>query len=154
MRKLKLIFAIGTFSAMSSCSPEKPEQINLILKVDPERPSALKDIMTETASKIGMELESQDFSYGGKGGTLGAFLASGSRASIMVRAISDEECHPREGRRSPTFSSSVYSVSIYRTSVFNPKMSLRDMAKVLRDNAKNMGASLVSESEKCTDAKH
>lgn len=99
-----------------------------------------------------MKLESQDFNYGGESGTLTALLAFDSRTSVMVRGISNEECHPREGRRDPSFSRSVYGVSIYRTSIFKPKLTLHNVAEVLGEEAQRRGGALVPESQKCADA--
>ena len=137
--------------SFSACSSSKPEQINLILRIDKGRSASLKEIMAAMANRIGMKLELQDFDYGGESGTLKAALAFDSRTSVMVRSISTEECSPREGRRDPSFSPSVYGVSIYRTSVFQPKLALHNVAEVLREEAQRRGGSLVTENQKCAD---
>ena len=136
---------------VSSCSPNKPEQLNLILRVDATRPASLREIVSAMADRSRMKVESQDFDYGGKNGVLKAFLLSGSRVSVMIRGTSDEECHPREGQRDPSFSRPVYGVSIYRTSIFKPKMALQEVATVLGEEAKRRGGALLPESENCPD---
>jgi hypothetical protein len=137
--------------AVSSCSSGKPEQLNLILRVDANRPASLGEIVSATATRTGMQVESQDFDYGGKNGLLKTYSMSGSRISLMIRATSNEECHPREGRRDPTFSRSVYGVSIYRTSMFKPNMALQEVATVLGEEANRRGGALVPESQNCVD---
>jgi len=137
--------------AVSSCSPSKPEQLNLILRIDAANPASLGEIVSAMANRADMKVESQDFDYGGKNGILKAFLASGSRVSVMIRGTSDEECHPREGRRDPSFSRPVYGVSIYRTSIFKPKITLQEVATVLGEEAKRRGGALVPESQNCVD---
>lgn len=137
--------------AVSSCSPSKPEQLNLILRVDANRPTSLRDIVSAMANRTGLQVTSQDFDYGGKNGLLKAFLMSGSRISVMIRGTSEEECHSQEGRRDPTFSRSVYGVSIYRTSLFKPKIDLQQAAVVLREEAQRRGGDLLSENQKCAD---
>lgn len=96
-----------------------------------------------------MKVESQDFDYGGKNAGFKGFLLSGSRVSVMIRGTSDEERHPREGRRDPSFSRPVYGVSIYHTSMFKPKMALQEIATVSGEEAKRRGGALLPESENC-----
>jgi hypothetical protein len=148
---IRLIFLGIVGIAVSSCSPGKPEQLNLILRIDVTKPASLGEIVSAMANKTGMEVESQDYDYGGKDGVLKAFLVSGSRISVMIRGTSDEECYPREGRRDPTFSRLVYGVSIYRTSIFKPKMGLQEVATVLGQEAKQRGGALVPENQNCAD---
>jgi len=148
-RFVGLMIAALSGVTVSSCSSGKPEQLNLILRIDAGHPASLNEIVSAMADRTGMKVTSQDFDYGGKSGLLKALLASNSRISIMVRGTSDEECHPREGRRDPTFSRSLYGVSIYRTSIFKPRMALKEVAAVLGEEAKRRGGALLPESQLC-----
>jgi hypothetical protein len=141
--------ALGVFLYYSSL--QKPEQINRVLRIDANRPNSLTEIVSAVASRADMKVESQDFDYGGKSGTLKAFLIYDSRVSVMVRGTSNEECHPMEGRRDPSFSGTIYGVSIYRTSMFKPKMPLREIAKVVEEEARQRGGELITEGQKCED---
>jgi hypothetical protein len=148
--KLAFIICISIFLAiLSSCSTDKPEQINMILRIDPDKPESLKKIVFTMADNVKMKVDSQNFDYGGKNGLLKAFLLYDSRTSVMIRGISDEECQSREGLRDPTFSRTLYAVSIYRTSIFKPKISLKELSEILYKEAKAYGGLLLSEEQKC-----
>lgn len=144
-----LIAPVIGFMSLVSCSVGKPEQINLLLKINDQEKSTLSNIVNAVAKATDMKVESQDFQYGGSNGTLRAFLIHNSRTEIMVRSTSDEECSPKQGRRSPTFSRPVYSVSIYRTSVFKPKIPLQQVAKIFEQQAGLANGQLVPESQNC-----
>lgn len=137
--------------AVSSCSPSKPEQLNLILRIDAAKPASLGEIVSAMANRTGMKVNSQDFDFGGKNAVQKATLIFDSRVSVMVSSAFDEDCHPPEGYREVAFSRSVYGVSIYRTSIFKPKMALQEVANVLGEEAKRRGGALVAESQNCAD---
>lgn len=138
-------------TSLSSCSSQKPEQINRILRIDGDKPTSLAEILSAVAGRTNMKVESQDFDFGGKSGTLKSVLIYDSRTSVMVRGTSTEECRPMEGRRDPSFSPTIFGVSIYRTSVFKPRMALAEVAKVLDEEARKRGGELITESQKCED---
>jgi hypothetical protein len=137
--------------AVSSCSPSKPEQLNLTLRIDAANPASLDDIVSAMANRTGMKVNSQDFDYGGKNGVQKATLIFDSRVSVMVSSTFDENCNPPEGYREVAFSRSVYGVSIYRTSIFKPKLALQEVANLLGEEAKRRGGALVPESQNCAD---
>jgi hypothetical protein len=49
--------------AVSACSPSKPEQLNLTLRIDATNPASLGEIVSAMANRTGMEVNSQDFDY-------------------------------------------------------------------------------------------
>lgn len=129
-------------------SIRKPDQINLILKIA-DKNIKISDIINPSANRIGMQLKAEDFKFGGDSSTLKTYLMYDSETSIMIQSISEEECQSREGRRDPVFSNTIYTVSIYRTSTFGSKRSLRDVATILGEEARRRGGTLVTEDQKC-----
>jgi hypothetical protein len=158
MKRIYLLLALLLLSGVvavtaRSCSLSRPEQLNLILRVDGNVPSSLTQVVSGMADRTGMKVESQDFNFGGKNGVLKTVSVYGGGTDVMIQGTSDEECHPLQGRRDPTFSRPVYAVSIYRTwSLFGPKMALKDVAAVLGEEAKRRGGALVPESQNCVES--
>jgi hypothetical protein len=148
---MTLIFLSVIGIIASSCSPIRPEQLNFILQIDKEKPASLGEIVSAMANRAGMKVKEQDFDYGGSNGVQKAFLIFDSRISVAVSGTFDEDCHTPEGYREIAFSSSAYGVSIYRTSIFKPRMALQEVANVLGEEAKRRGGALVPESENCAD---
>lgn len=131
----------------------RPEQINRIMISSGSKDLPIIDISNAVAQSTLMTINREDFDFGGRSGTLQSVLIFDSRSSIMIRSISTEECVPEEGERDPKFSRSIYSVSIYRTSIFSPRIPLNKLSMIIEAEARRHDARLVTESEKCTQFK-
>lgn len=139
-----LLIAIATYTF----SIKKPDSISLILKTG-DKDVEISDILKQSSTKIGMTLKKEDFKFGGDSSIMKSYLMYDSEISVMIQSMSEEECRQREGRRDPIFSKTTFTVSIYRTSIFRPKRSLQDVARILKEEVRRQGGSLVTEDQKC-----
>lgn len=139
---------IGASACLVSCN-KKVDQLNTIIRTPIGQEGAIDRISQEIAVKSGMVVSKEVFNYGGKNGELVSILISNHTSSIVIRNISTEECTVKGGDRKPEFYRYIFSVSIYRTSIFSPKIDNIDLLKIISLAASRNGSSIVEEHSKC-----
>ncbi len=123
----------------TSCSREKPPQLNLLLNTGAKGPVLLESILTDVATQTDMNVQDESLDFGGTK-AVKVYVIENSRQSIMIRpAMLNCEAHSVE----PCFSRTSYTVSISEISMFKPRRSLREVAAIFERVAKRYDASLI-----------
>jgi hypothetical protein len=130
------------YGSLTGCSGT-PEQINFVLRMESSQGGrTIERVLQSVALREDLVFKSQQFNYGGGTHTLPAFTiynhtATGIAQSQLV------DCPPGSRPFQPCFSENVYTISVYRSSIFKPQLSLGCIALEIIAEARKRGGVLV-----------
>lgn len=121
---------------LSSCA-SRPEQVNFVIRTAPGASGSIVEIVRDVARRAGMAVNEQRLPS--KNGTAPIFLVDNFSVSVVIQA-SLVDCEPGKVRYDPCFSSTDYTVSIFRSTFLPAHPRLTVLAQMFSAAAKQRGA--------------
>jgi hypothetical protein len=149
----KILVLLGICGViLGGCTLVRPQQLNMILIMNPADPGGIDDIVKEVARSTNMKISSRDMSTGPPKSKLRIFEIYNDTNSIVIQSVSDQECSSTNGPQELTYTKPTFSVTIADKSSAQPPAVLKKIAMVIENAAKARGGRLLNQEYACQNS--